>query len=104
MTEMLMQINSYGGSNFSLYLPAAESKITRALPLSSPSALLASSCLWPLVRLGAAAAAPAPFGCEPPCAWSLFLPVCLASLGASNIKIVVEEKEILNVAAPSNQG
>ncbi len=86
------------------YLPAAESKTTRALPLSSPSTVLASAHLRRPVRLGAAAAAPAPLDCEVPCAWSLFLPVCLASLGASNIKIVVEEKEIMHVAAPNNQG
>jgi hypothetical protein len=86
------------------YLPTDESKTTSALPLSSPSAVLASARLRRPVRLGAAAAAAAPPGCRPPCAWSLPLLVCLASLGASNIKIVVEEKEILHVAAPSNQG
>jgi len=86
------------------YLPTAESKTTSALPLSSPSAVLASGRLRRPVHLGAAAAAAAPLGCRLLCAWSLLLPVCLASLGASNIKIVVEEKEILHVAAPSNQG
>jgi len=89
---------------FCPYLPAAESKITRALLLSSSSAAPAALRLRRLGRSAVPSPAAVAGGCGPPCSRSPPLPVGLATLGASNINRVVVDKEILNVTAPVNQG